>query len=82
MTATYENYNWFGNGHKETWTEPCAVVDSLILALELYRLTKDVDVVTATMGSDPDLGNQSDNYGDGNNLPSMRTFSFGITIKI
>ncbi len=48
----------------------------------LYRLTKDVDVVTATMGSDPDLGNQSDNYGDGNNLPSMRTFSFGITIKI
>ena len=48
----------------------------------LYRLTKDVDVVTATMGSDPDLGNQSDNYGDGNNLPSMRTFSFGITVKI
>ena len=41
MTATYENYNWFGNSHKETWTEPCAVVDSLILALELYRLTKE-----------------------------------------
>lgn len=41
MTATYENYNWFGNGHKETWTEPCAVVDSLILALEFYRLTKE-----------------------------------------
>lgn len=41
MTATYENYNWFGDSHKETWTEPCAVVDSLILALELYRLTKE-----------------------------------------
>lgn len=41
MTATYENYNWFGNSHKKTWTEPCAVVDSLILALELYRITKE-----------------------------------------
>ena len=41
MTATYENYNWFGSSHKQTWTEPCAVVDSMILALELYRITKD-----------------------------------------
>lgn len=39
MTGTYENYNWFGDSHEETWTEPCAVVDSLILALELYRIT-------------------------------------------
>lgn len=41
MTATYENYNWFGSSHKKTWTEPCAVVDSMILALELYRITKE-----------------------------------------
>lgn len=39
MTATYENYNWFGRAHEKIWTEPCAVVDSLILALELYRMT-------------------------------------------
>lgn len=39
MTGTYENYNWFGDSHEETWTEPCAVVDSMILALELYRIT-------------------------------------------
>lgn len=39
MTATYENYNWFGRSHEEIWTEPCAVVDSMILALELYRYT-------------------------------------------
>ena len=39
MTATYENYNWFGRSHEEIWTEPCAVVDSMILALELYQLT-------------------------------------------
>jgi hypothetical protein len=40
MTATYENYNWFGGEHKKTWTEPCAVVDSFILASRLYRLTQ------------------------------------------
>lgn len=37
MTLTYENFNWFGR--EDTWTEPCAVVDSLILALKLYRIT-------------------------------------------
>ena len=37
MTLTYENYNWFGR--EDTWTEPCAVVDSLILAIGLYRIT-------------------------------------------
>lgn len=39
MTLTYENFNWFGR--EDTWTEPCAVVDSLILATELYKLTAD-----------------------------------------
>lgn len=48
----------------------------------LYRLTTDVDVVTATHGSDVDLGNGVDNFGDGNSLTSLRTFSLGITIKI
>ncbi len=37
MTLTYENYNWFGRPH--SWTEPCAVVDSLILAVWLHGLT-------------------------------------------
>lgn len=41
MTATYENYNWFGDLHEKNWTEPCAVVDSLILALELHRITRE-----------------------------------------
>ncbi len=39
MTLTYENFNWFAR--KDTWTEPCAVVDSLILATELYKLTNE-----------------------------------------
>lgn len=37
MTLTYENFNWFGR--RDTWTEPCAVADSLILAIELYKFT-------------------------------------------
>lgn len=38
MTYNYENYNWFNRGN--TWTEPCAVVDSFILAINLYNETK------------------------------------------
>lgn len=37
MTYTYENFNWYGR--KDTWTEPCAVTDSFILATTLYRVT-------------------------------------------
>ena len=37
MTLTYENFNWFGR--EDTWTEPCAVVDSFILAVELFKIT-------------------------------------------
>lgn len=37
MTDWYENYNWFGR--EDTWTEPCAIVDSLILAHELKKAT-------------------------------------------
>lgn len=37
MTKTYENFNWFKR--EETWTEPCAVVDSFILATELFNIT-------------------------------------------
>ncbi len=37
MDATYQNLNWWGRPN--TWTEPCAIVDSLMLAGELYRMT-------------------------------------------
>ena len=39
MTFTYQNLNWWER--HDTWTEPCAVVDSLMLSLELYKATKD-----------------------------------------
>ena len=38
MTATYQNLNWWGR--PDSWTEPCAIVDSLMLALELFKATK------------------------------------------
>lgn len=39
MTYTYQNFNWFGKG--DTWTEPCAIVDSLMLAVMLYKASED-----------------------------------------
>lgn len=39
MTYTYQNLNWWRR--PDSWTEPCAVVDSLMLALELYKVTND-----------------------------------------
>jgi hypothetical protein len=44
MTLTYENFNWFGR--EDTWTEPCAVTDSFILATKLYKITGDKDYLT------------------------------------
>ena len=40
MTETYENYNWF---NRPEWTEACAVCDSFILTVNLWRLTGRAD---------------------------------------
>ena len=39
MSETYQNLNWWGR--PDTWTEPCAIVDSMMLAGELYKITKE-----------------------------------------
>ncbi|MDL4821825.1 beta-L-arabinofuranosidase domain-containing protein [Actinomadura opuntiae] len=39
-TANSATWNWFGRA--DSWTEPCAVADSLILALGLWRTTGDI----------------------------------------
>jgi hypothetical protein len=44
MTENYANFNWFGR--RDTWTEPCAIVDSLMVAMGLFRLTEDVKYLT------------------------------------
>ena len=36
MTENYANHNWYT---RPEWTEPCAIVDSLILSGDLWRLT-------------------------------------------
>ena len=41
MTENYENYNWFGR--YDTWTEPCAIVDSYMLAVQLWQHTLNPD---------------------------------------
>ena len=41
MTYTYQNLNWWQR--PDTWTEPCAIIDSLILSLELFKATNEED---------------------------------------
>lgn len=38
-TLDYQNKNWFGRD--DSWTEPCCVIDSLLLAKQFYLLTKE-----------------------------------------
>ncbi|MGN6643684.1 MAG: hypothetical protein ACTHKU_11870 [Verrucomicrobiota bacterium] len=40
MTENYENYNWFGRPES---TEPCAVVDSYLVAVQLWQWTGRAD---------------------------------------
>lgn len=38
MTENYENYNWFER--YDTWTEPCAIIDSYLVAVQLWAATR------------------------------------------
>lgn len=38
MTAAWANFNWF---RTPSWTEPCAVIDSFMVAHQLWELTND-----------------------------------------
>lgn len=40
MTECFGNYNWFDR--YDTWTEPCAIVDSYMLAVQLWQYTGDM----------------------------------------
>lgn len=39
MTLDYQNINWFNK--LNSWTEPCCVIDSFILAHDLYLITRE-----------------------------------------
>ena len=45
MTENYGNFNWFGR--YDTWTEPCAITDSLMVALKLFDITGKCGYLTA-----------------------------------
>lgn len=38
MTENFENYNWFER--YDTWTEPCAIIDSYLTAVQLWMKTR------------------------------------------
>ena len=65
MTFTYQNANWWGRNN--TWTEPCAIVDSLMLALDLYFATgrEDYRTVAARVYHNGLATAQRDNGGAG-----------------
>lgn len=37
MTENYENFNWFG---RPEWTEPCAIIDAYMVAMQLWEATQ------------------------------------------
>ncbi|MDD6302711.1 MAG: glycoside hydrolase family 127 protein [Bacillales bacterium] len=41
MTLDYGNINWFNR--PSTWTEPCCIIDSMIISKQLYLLTENED---------------------------------------
>lgn len=43
MTNDYSNINWFNR--KSSWTEPCCIVDSIILCGQLFDITNDVKYI-------------------------------------
>ncbi len=46
-TENFENYNWFG---RPKWTEPCAIVDSYLVACQLWQHTGKPEYLEAAQG--------------------------------
>ncbi len=42
MTNNFENFNWFG---RPEWTEPCAIVDSYMAAMQLWEVTQNPEYI-------------------------------------
>ena len=82
MTAGYQNYNWFCR--EDTWSEPCAVVDSYMVAVQLWMHTGDASYL-----DDAELiyyngicHNQRDNGGFGcDHCPSPVTGRTDIAVR-
>lgn len=46
-SENFENYNWFG---RPDWTEPCAIVDSYLVACQLWQHTGKPEYLEAAQG--------------------------------
>ncbi len=46
-SENFENYNWFG---RPDWTEPCAIVDSYLVACQLWQHTDKPEYLEAAQG--------------------------------
>lgn len=46
-SENFENYNWFG---RPEWTEPCAIVDSYLVACQLWQHTGKPEYLEAAQG--------------------------------
>lgn len=46
-SENFENYNWFG---RPGWTEPCAIVDSYLIACQLWQQTGKPEFLEAAQG--------------------------------
>ena len=42
ITENYENYSWT---ERPGWTEPCAIIDSYLLSVQLWQYTQSQDYV-------------------------------------
>jgi len=42
MTENYENFNWFG---RPEWTEPCAILDAYMVAMQLWEDTRNPEYI-------------------------------------
>lgn len=65
MSYTYHNLNWWGR--PDSWSEPCAIVDSVMLGTEIFKATKDENVrkVSARIYHNAFKSMQRDNGGAG-----------------
>lgn len=65
MSYTYHNLNWWGR--PDSWSEPCAIVDSVMLGSEIFKATKDemTRKVTARIYHNAVKSMQRDNGGAG-----------------
>ena len=82
MTAGFQNYNWFCR--YDTWSEPCAVVDSYMVAVQLWQHTGDPKYLDQAelIYSNGLCHDQRENGGFGCDFcPSVHTHRYDLAVR-